>query len=56
MDFFENNVMNIRGADNIKTLKVRIVPEVFPHLVGNTAGTKKKMSPQLKVSLECPRP
>lgn len=42
-NFFEQNVLGIRGNDNTKTMKVRIAQHVFPQLVGNTAGTKKKI-------------
>ena len=42
-DFFDQYVLCIRGNDNIKTMKVRIVQQVFPQLVGNTAGAEKKI-------------
>ena len=42
-DFFDQYVLCIHGNDNIKTMKVRIVQQVFPQLVGNTAGAEKKI-------------
>lgn len=45
-DFFEQYVLGIRGNDNIKTMKVRIVQQVFPQL-----GTLRAQRRRLDLTL-----